>query len=117
MPNELPKPIETFFRTTNQPNPEAFLALFSDDATVWDEGKEHHGKSAIGKWSGSQIFGANVTFEVRKVIQADDDIVITTQVDGTYDKTGLPDPLFLDLTFDVRGDHIAKLRFGLANMK
>lgn len=35
--------------------------------------------------------------------------MVTCKIDGDYDKTGLPDPLFLDFKFRLRGDKIVRL--------
>jgi len=40
--------------------------------------------------------------------------VITTKVDGTYDKTGLPDPLFINHHLQMRDGQIVELACRLA---
>ena len=37
------------------------------------------------------------------------DVIVTAKLDGTYDKTGLPDPLILTFYFTVRDDKITML--------
>ena len=114
MSTELPQSVATFFRIVNEPDPKAFLTVFSDNAIVWDAGHEYHGTKAIKEWGDRQLFGAHVTFEVRNAVQSKNETVVTTKVDGTYDKTGLPDPLLLDLRFDLKNNKIAALTFGRA---
>lgn len=110
MLNELPRPVAAFFTSSNEAKPEVFQALFSEDAVVVDEGRRYEGLTAIIEWSDRNIFGTNVTWEIVKIARTDGEIKVTSKVDGTYDKTGLPDPLYLDLYFTTRGNSISGLR-------
>jgi hypothetical protein len=112
MSTELPQSVATFFRIVNESDPKAFLTVFSENAVVWDEGHEYHGTKAIKEWSDRHLFRDHVTFEVRNAVQSNNETVVTTKVDGTYDKTGLPNPLLLDLRFGVKNNKIAALTFG-----
>ena len=71
--------------------------------------REFRGKAAIGKWAEREIFGANVTMEVMRAIDHYGDVTVTAKLEGTYDKTGLPDPLILTFYFIVRDDKITML--------
>jgi hypothetical protein len=48
--------------------------------------------------------------EITNVVQNAKEIVVTAKADGNYDKTGLPDPLYLDFHFTVDGDKVTCLR-------
>jgi hypothetical protein len=50
-----------------------------------------------------------VTFEVRDVSGADDDATATAKVDGTFDRTGLPDPLIMTFQIVALGGKITKV--------
>ena len=56
----------------------------------------------------------NVTLDVIDVAERDGQTVVTVKVDGTFDKTGLPDPLLLNHNFTVEGDKIAAFSSYLA---
>ena len=84
-----------------------FLRTFAGDAIVRDIGKEFSGHDAIKQWSDSEIFDVHCTFEVVDLAQRDGEIIVTVKVNGTFDKTGLPDPLLFELSFTLRGDKIS----------
>ncbi|MFT4005391.1 MAG: nuclear transport factor 2 family protein [Lacrimispora sp.] len=106
---QLPKPVEAHFLAVNEEDPTAFLSTFDDDAVVIDAGEQYHGKAAIKEWSTLDYFGVHLRLEVTNVIQDAAEIVVTAKSDGDYDKSGLPDPLYLDFHFTVKGDKITRL--------
>jgi hypothetical protein len=71
-----------------------------DDPLVNDIRREFWGRPAIKAWAEREIFGNNVSMEV---------LHAPAKFDGTYDKTGLPDPLVLTLYFTLREGRIARL--------
>src|SRR4051812_20634931 len=101
MTTHVPEPAAGFVRAVNDRDPAGFIALFTEDAVVDDAGREIRGREAIRKWAAHDIFAANVTLEVRDVSGTDGDATVTGKVDGTFDRTGLPDPLIM--TFRVVG--------------
>ncbi|MCB8815345.1 nuclear transport factor 2 family protein [Desulfosporosinus shakirovi] len=107
---QLSKPIEAHFQATNADDPVTFLSIFTDDAVVIDAGKEYHGKTAIKEWSDRDYFGVHLRLEVTNAVQDAAEIVVTAKSDGDYDKSGLPDPLYLDFHFTVEGDKVTRLR-------
>lgn len=107
---QLPKPVEVHFLAVNEDDPGAFLSTFAEDAVVIDAGKEYHGKAAIKEWSSLDYFGVHLRLEVTNVVQDAAEIVVTAKADGDYDKSGLPDLLYLDFHFTVKEDKIMRLR-------
>ena len=112
---QLPKPVEMHFQSTNADDPVAFLSAFSDNAVVIDAGKEYHGKAAIKEWSDRTYFGDHLRLEITNTVQDAGEIVVTAKSDGDYDKTGLPDPLYLDFHFTVEGEKVTLLRIVLSS--
>ncbi|MCH3965439.1 MAG: nuclear transport factor 2 family protein [Clostridium sp.] len=112
---QLPKPIETHFQATNTGDSVTFLSTFAEDAVVIDEGREYRGKTAIKEWSDRDYFGDHLMLEVTNAVQDAEEIVVTAKSDGDYDKTGLPDPLYLDFHFTVKGDKVTRLRIVLSS--
>ena len=113
---KLPPMASAYVRSINNHDAAAFIALFADDALVNDAGREFRGLAAIKAWSESDIFVPQVTLEVRDVAERDGEIVVTTKVDGNFDRTGLPDPVIID--HHIRGrDKIAALTCRLANAR
>lgn len=109
MMNKWPKPIETYFHATNFPDPNAFLAIFAEDAIVIDEGKEYSGKASIKEWCDHQHFSTKLTIEIMHAKEINNETVVTAAVDGDFDKTGLPVPLLLDFHFILRDEFISQL--------
>jgi ketosteroid isomerase-like protein len=116
MKNEtkLPKPVETYLRAINAGDADMLLSSFARDGVVRDVGRETRGIAAIKEWSDREIFAVNVTLEVRNVAEIDDQTIVTVKIDGTFDRTGLPDPLLMNHCFTVDGDRIATLTCRLA---
>jgi hypothetical protein len=77
-----------YVRSINDHDPAAFNALFAGGAVVNDVGREFRGTDAIKAWSDREIFDAQVTLEVIDVAEHDCETVLTSNVDGTFDRTG-----------------------------
>ena len=108
----LPEPVATYLRAVNAGALEAFAASFADDAVVVDVNRELRGLDAITAWAGTDIFGADVHFDVLKVTERQGRTIVTVEIDGTFDRTGLPDPLVMDHEFELAEGKIAELRIG-----
>lgn len=106
---ELPKPIETYVRAINAHDAAALQSSFASDAVVKDVGREFRGIAAIKEWANREIFAVNVTLDVMDAVERDGQTIVTVKVDGTFDRTGLPDPLLMDHCFTVAGDRIVAL--------
>jgi hypothetical protein len=76
---------------------------------VNDAGREFRGRAAIRSWSDRDIFEALVTLEIVSVSERGDKAVVTTQVDGNCDRTGLPDPVMIDHEFMIAHEQIVAL--------
>lgn len=107
--NHLPSVIGKYITASNKPDPIVFVDCFSENAVVLDEGKKRNGKQAIREWSDQNHFAANVTLKPTLAKKIGDEIVLTCKLDGTYDKTGLPDPLLLNYHFVIVDDKIVRL--------
>jgi ketosteroid isomerase-like protein len=111
---KLPKVIEAFVRAINARDANAFSSCFSPDAVVKDVGREICGTTAIHEWGEREIFAVNVTLEVMSASQRAEQTIVTVKVDGTFDRTGLPDPLIMEHCFKLTGDKITELTCQLA---
>lgn len=111
---KLPNPVETYIRAINAHDAEAFQSSFASDAVVKDVGREIRGIAAIKEWGEREIFAVNVTLEVMEIAERGGQTIVTVKVDGTFDRTGLPDPLVMDHCFTIAGDKIAALTCRLA---
>lgn len=114
---KLPKPVQTYVRAINAHDADAFQSSFASDAVASDVGREIRGIAAIKKWGEREIFAVNVTLEVMEAVERDGQTIVTVKVDGTFDRTGLPDPLLMDHCFTVAGDKIAALTCRLTGVE
>jgi hypothetical protein len=85
------------------------MATFAEDALVNDQLRDYWGKPAIRKWAKCYIIGERLTMNVTEVINHHGNFIVTANVDGDYDKRGLPDPLVLAFYFGVQSDLIVQL--------
>lgn len=106
---ELPKAIRAYIEAANRFDLEGFMATFTDDAVVNDQQREYAGPDAIRVWAAREIMKDHVTMDVTSVVKRDANFAVTAVIDGTFDKTGLPDPLSLAFYFSLAQDRIAQL--------
>ncbi|WP_207736487.1 nuclear transport factor 2 family protein [Clostridium tyrobutyricum] len=112
---QLPDVIKTHFQTTNTDDPVTFISTFSDDAIVIDAGNKYHGKSAIKKWSEQTYFEDHLRLKITNIVKDIKGIVVTAIATGDFDKTGIPDPLFLDFHFFIIESKIGLLHIVISS--
>jgi hypothetical protein len=110
-------PIASYLTAVNTGAREEFPASFADDAVVVDVNREVRGLDAITAWAGADIFAAQVHFEVLDVTQRQGRTIVRVKIDGTFDRTGLPDPLVMNHEFTVAEGKIAELRIGFSTTR
>ena len=114
MTTNLPKTVAAYIRAINNHDAAAFIALFAEDAVVDDVGRPFRGRAAIEASSDREIFDAQVTLEVIDVADLKGQTVVTTKVDGNFDRTGLPDPVIIDHHITAQARKIVGLTCRLA---
>lgn len=107
--NNLPKVVADHIAACNAHDVETWMATFAPDAMLNDIQREFIGTAAIRGFGEEEIFGDNVTMEVQRASDRHGDVTVHARLDGTYDKTGLPDPLILSFYFSLRGNQITQL--------
>jgi hypothetical protein len=114
MTQVLSSPAEAFIRTINEADAASFLDLFTADARVEDAGRTIDGLESIRQRAEREIFTVNVAFEVLGHRHEDGEEVIAVKVDGSFDKTGLPDPLVMNQHLKIDGRKITRLACRIA---
>ena len=107
--SNLPAPVLAYIKASNGFDLGALVAAFSEEALVNDQQREYASLPAIRNWAAREIIGDRVTMDVTGTAIRGDNIVVTANMDGAYDKTGLPDPLLLTFYFSLSGDRIEQL--------
>ena len=105
----LPPLVAAYVEATNSFDLERLLAAFADDALVNDQLRDYSGREAIREWAARDIIGQGLTMEVTSAIEHYGNFIVTANVNGTFDKRGLPDPLVLAFYFTLHGDQIVQL--------
>jgi hypothetical protein len=108
-PVALPPLAATYVEATNSFDLERLLAAFAEDALVNDQLRDYWGKPAIREWAKRDIVGERLTMNVTEVINHYGNFIVTANVDGDYDKRGLPDPLVVAFYFTTQSDLIVQL--------
>ena len=108
----LSAPIVTYLQAVNTGAANEFATSFADDAVVVDVNRELRGLGAITAWADTDIFGAHVHFDVLEVTERQGRTIVRVKIDGTFDRTGLPDPLVMNHEFTVAEGKITELRIG-----
>jgi ketosteroid isomerase-like protein len=105
----LPTLVDAYVEASNNFDLERLMSTFAEDALVNDQLRDYWGKPAIREWAKRDIIGERLTMNVTKVINHYDNFIVTANVDGNYDKRGLPDPLVLAFYFTAQSDLIVQL--------
>ena len=108
-PIALPPAVAAFVEATNDFDLERLVVAFADDALVNDQLREYWGKEAIRGWAERDIIGERLTIAVTKIVRQDKNFVVTADIDGNFDKRGLPDPFVSAFYFTPHDDLIMQL--------
>ena len=103
--------IEAFLKAKNDYDSTAFVACFSEDAVVQDEGQEISGKTAIKKWMETSTAKYRLTIAAKRLIERDNETVLTAQVSGDFEGS----PVLLDYHFVIDETKISRLRIQLTD--
>ena len=60
-------------------------------------------------WAERDIIGERLTIAVTEVVKHYDNFIVTADIDGNFDRRGLPDPLVLAFYFTAHNDLIIQL--------
>jgi hypothetical protein len=105
----LPSPVGDYVTAANTFDLDALMATFAEGAFVNDQLREYRGRSAVKDWASRDLIRNHVTMYVVESVQNHNNVVVTANVNGDYDKRGLPDPLVLTFYFSLFNDKISQL--------
>jgi hypothetical protein len=108
-PGALPLLLAAFVEATNSGDIDRLLATFAEDALVNDQLRDYWGRPAIKEWAERDIVGEQLMITVTKVTKHYGNFIVTANVDGNFDKRGLPDPLVLAFYFTTHRNLIVQL--------
>jgi hypothetical protein len=105
----LPLPVSAYVEAMNSFNLDGLAAVFDDEALVNDHRNEFIGTQQIRAWAAREIIGDHVTMKVIDERILGNHVALKAEVDGDFDKKGLPSPLVLSFYFSVSGAKISAL--------
>ena len=108
-PVALPPLVAAYVEATNSFDLERLMATFAEDALVNDQLRDYWGKPTVREWAKRDIIGESLTMNVTKVINHYGNFIVTANINGNYDKRGLPDPLVVAFYFTANSDLIVQL--------
>lgn len=106
---DVPAVVADFVSRMNAHDLGGLVSCFASDAIANDQMRQFVGKAEIEAWLAREIVGDRVTMAVVEVRHCPGGVVILGKVTGTYDKTGLPDPLTLRFHVTVVDGFIGQL--------
>ena len=106
---ELSPPVAAYVEATNSFDLEGLLATFADEALVNDQLRDYWGKPVIREWATRDIIGQSLTMDVTNVIEHYENFIVTANIGGKFNMTGLPNPLVHAFYFTPHGERIVQL--------
>ena len=102
----LPQIIQEYVEASNRHEVKAVLSCFSENAIVYDEGEELHGKKAIEGWIKKTIEKYKFHFKPLGLKEDGSEKIVTVEVSGTFDGS----PVTLDYHFATETEKICSLK-------
>ncbi len=106
MTRTLPTLLGDMIAAHNAHDPEAFLACFAADAIIRDEGRIHHGQSAVRGWFEDVCRKYRPVLTVTDLTHVDGEPVIAGEVAGNFPGS----PIALRYYLGLEHDKIVSLR-------
>jgi phenylacetic acid degradation operon negative regulatory protein len=78
----LPPAVQQLVSATNAGDPEGFVAAFTEDGVVDDQGRRFEGREQIAAWDAAENTGVRSRFEVRAAAVRPDGVTMTVEVRG-----------------------------------
>lgn len=108
-----PQPIDAFVSAINRHSTADFLTTLGESITVIDEGHTYRGIEEAQTWCDEKCVAAMITLKMIDVSEPGDETSVVFEIDGNFDKSGLPDPLVMDFHFTIKNSKIVGLSIRL----
>lgn len=105
----LPEPVAAFVRAVNAGDLQALVGAFAGHALVNDQLHEYWDREAISGWAARDVVGVRLTMRVRRAVTRHAQTVVTAEIEGDFDRRGLPEPLVLTFYFSCHDDRVVQL--------
>jgi hypothetical protein len=101
----LPNILQEFLKAQKLFDSTSFSNCFSDQATVFDEGKIYTGKEEIRQWNEKSNNEYKTLFEVKDFSMKNNMTVLKINISGSFDGS----PVVLSFHFRIENGHITAL--------
>lgn len=101
----LPTILQDFLKAQELFDSTTFASCFSEQASVFDEGKIYIGKDEIREWNQNSNNEFKTLFEVKDFLTKDDTILLKINITGSFDGS----PVLLKFYFRIEDNLIAAL--------
>lgn len=108
-----PQPIEAFVSAINRHSTEDFLTTLGESVAITDEGQTYRGIEEARTWCDEKYVAAMIILEMIDVSKPGNETIVDFEIDGNFDKSGLPDPLVMDFHFAIENGKIVGLSIRL----
>jgi hypothetical protein len=108
-PVALPPLVAAFIDATNSTDVDRLLATFAHDALVNDQLRDYWSKPMIRQWAERDLIGERLSMKLIKAINHYGNCIVTADVDGNFDKRGLPNPFVFAFYFTTHGNLLVQL--------
>ena len=105
---KLPRLLADYFAATDARDVAPMSAVFSENATVHDEGREHHGQAAIRAWMKETIEKYDYQVDPLESSRTGKKVVVLVSLRGTFPGS----PLTLQYDFTLEGQKVSRLEIG-----
>ena len=98
---EIPEAVCTFLEAIAVGDITAVVSAFASDARVNDQLDEYVGEDEIRNWAIADLLGVKLQIKPLDITSQYSCTILTAEMDGEFDKRGLPDPLIHKMYFTV----------------
>lgn len=106
---DLPESVAAFVTAVNCGDLAALVDAFAARALVNDQLHEYWDKPAIAEWAARDVIGQRLALRVRHAVINHAQTVVEAEVDGDFDRRGLPEPLVITFYFSSHADRLVQL--------
>ena len=105
---QLPDPIATFFRASNDGDASLLEPCFTDEAVVRDEGNTYRGLAEITNWLREAKRKSTFSSEPLDIVRREREINVRARVSGSFPGS----PIELNHLFRLTGGKVEELEIG-----
>jgi hypothetical protein len=108
-----PQPIIEFVSAINRHSTADVLQTLGQNVVITDEGQTYQSIEEARTWCDEKCVAAMITLRMIDVSEVGDETIVAFEIDGSFDKSGLPDPFLMDFYFTIKDSKVIRLSIRL----